>query len=519
MIRSLHGKLSLVLMLLLVLTGALLVPLTLFTTRSYNEEVNQHLNRDLASHLARDLTQKGLLTRELKTHAALRESTKAEISHLMALNPNIEIYLLDENGAILDYSAAPGRVQLPRVALSPLQRFLAGAGSLPIYGTDPRKPSRDAVFSASKLPIALPSNTKAASGGNALRGFIYIVLAGEDLQSVSASIGKSYILRLGIWGIGGVLVCTFGAAILLFPILTRPLRRLVADLEAFRRQELKQGESDVTSASVSTQRDEIGQLEDAFARLSSRVGGQVQTLQQADIHRREAVSNVSHDLRTPLAALQGYLETLLIKEGQLSPEVQREYLMTAMKHAERLNKLIAALFELAKLDSPAMQPNWEDFSLAELAQDVVQQFSLAAEKNEVQLRLECPDDLPFVRAEIGLVERVLENLLENALRHTPPRGMISLSLHREAGRVILRVADNGEGIAPQHLPHIFERSYRGVAARSSADSKAEAVGAGLGLAISKRIAELHGGELSVQSELNRGSLFTFSLPLAPVTKK
>jgi signal transduction histidine kinase len=404
MIRSLHGKLSLVLMVLLLVAGALLVPLTLFTTRSYNEEVNQHLNRALASALARELGEKGLLRRDLPRNPPLRARTKAEISRLMVLNPSIEIYLLDENGVILDYSSAPGAVRLSRVNLNPVRRFLAGAGALPIHGTDPRQPSRGAVFSATRLP---------ASRANALRGYVYIVLAGEDYQSVAQTIGKSYILRLGTWGIAGVLALTLGAAMILFPLLTRPLRRLATDLEAFRHLERS------SLGTPSTRRDEIGQLQEAFARLSNRVGGQVQTLQQADIHRREAVSNVSHDLRTPLAALQGYLETLLMKEGQLSPEQQHQYLQTAMQHAQRLDKLITALFELAKLDSPEMRPNWEDFSLAELAQDVVQQFALAAEKKEVQMHLDFAEDLPFVRADIGLVERALENLLENALRHTP----------------------------------------------------------------------------------------------------
>jgi signal transduction histidine kinase len=141
----------------------------------------------------------------------------------------------------------------------------------------------------------------------------------------------------------------------------------------------------------------------------------------------------------------------------------------------------------------------------------VQQFGLAAEKKGVQMRLDVAENLPFVRGDIGLLERTLENLLENALRHTPPQGLITLSLHLEENRLVITVADTGEGISPQHLPHIFERSYRGVAARGLDEN----AGAGLGLAISKRIAELHGGELDVESTLGRGSTFTFSLPLSP----
>ncbi len=500
MIRTLHGKLSLVTLLLLMVAGALLIPLSVYTTRTYNDEVSQHLNRDLASHLARDLDEKGLLKRTLKFDARLRKRTSSEISRSMVLNPNIEIYILDADGVIIDYSAAPGKVRVRRVALEPVRRFLAGAGPLPIYGTNPRSPQQGTVFSAARIPAI------AGAAPDALRGTVYIVLAGEELQSLANMIGKSAILRLGAWSIGGVLALTFGASLLFFPLLTRPLRRLAREVEAFRGQEIQRG---ALAAEPKPRLDEIGQLQAAFARLSSRVGGQVETLEQADIHRREAVSNVSHDLRTPLAALQGYLETLLIKEGQLSPAQQREYVQRAMQHAERLSKLIAALFELAKLNSPEMKPDWEDFSLAELVQDVAQQFGLASEKRGLSLELDIAE-LPFVRADIGLVERALENLIENALRYTPPGGVVTLSLRREAERVAVTVSDTGAGIAPQHLPHIFERSYRVQTPEGGQDA-----GAGLGLAITQRIAQLHGGALSVQSEVGRGSTFEFSVPLAP----
>jgi signal transduction histidine kinase len=200
-----------------------------------------------------------------------------------------------------------------------------------------------------------------------------------------------------------------------------------------------------------------------------------------------------------------------MKEGQMPPDEQRRYLTTALKHAERLGKLIAALFELGKLDAPDMQLALEEFSPAELAHDVVQQFQLAAQNKEVTLKALCPDAMPFVRADIGLVERALENLIENALHYTPPGGQIEVELREENARVQVQVRDNGPGIAPVHLPHIFERSYR---AHDAARDAGEDSGAGLGLAITHRIVELHGGEITVQSTLGQGTTFTFSLPLA-----
>ncbi len=243
-----------------------------------------------------------------------------------------------------------------------------------------------------------------------------------------------------------------------------------------------------------------------YAQMSRRIQSQMQELTQADSLRRELVGNVSHDLRTPLAALQGYLETLLMKEGSLTPDEQRGYLQTALRHSERLAALVAELFELARLDSHETLAHPEPFALDELAQDMVQQFGLAGEKKGVSLRFDAPQDLPFVFADIGLIARVLENLLENALRHTPEGGKVTIHLAPQGARVAVQVADTGEGIAPEVLPHIFERFYR------APNPPPSSGGAGLGLAIARRILEMHGSRLEVQSVLGQGTMFSFSLP-------
>jgi len=496
MLRSLHARLSLVLLVLLSLAGALLLPLLLSTTRAYNEEVSQNLNRDLASRLANHLSQKSLLPARFASDARAREAAGKEILYLMTLNPDIEIYVLDDSGAILA-SSIKTRPLRQSVRLDPIRRFLAALGPLPIRGDDPRHPGLSKVFSSARIP----------SEAGRLRGYIYIILGGEAYQAAARAIDGSYALRVGAWSLAGVLGATFLAAASLFAFLTRRLRRLTSQVQAFRSQ------SSVAQATAqAAPRDEISALEAVFAGMSSRIGAQVQTLEQADVHRRQAVSNVSHDLRTPLAALQGYLETLLMKEGQLAPEESRKYLTIALKHAERLGKLIAALFELAKLDSREMEPAWEDFSLAELVQDVAQQFQLPAANKGIELRSLGGASLPFVRGDIALVERVLENLLENALRHTPPGGTIEITLAQHERRAVLQVRDNGEGIAEADLPRIFERSYR--AQNTARSTEASDGGAGLGLAIAQRIAELHGSALEAQSEPGHGAAFSFSLPLA-----
>ena len=505
MLRTLHGKLSLILLALLCLLGVGCIVLTLFTTRVYNEETNQNLNRNLATDLARHLREQNLLTEKFETDPVTKKRGWAEITRLMVLNPDIDIYVLDERGQILGYSAKPGKVISKTVSLAPIQKFLSREKELPIRGDDPSHPEHRKVFSAARLPLA-GSTPGTNRNVKALRGYVYIILGGDEYQMSAARLASSYILRLSAWSVLGVLLATFLAAALLFSFLTRRLRRLANAMENFQRH-LPNGERDESQAA----RDEIERLENSFAALSSRIGAQVEKLEHVDSHRREAVSNVSHDLRTPLAALQAYLETLLMKEGRLQPAEQREYLTAALAHCERLSRLITSLFELAKLDSHEMQPSLEDFSLGELVQDVVQQFHLPAEKKGVSFEAQCSENLPFVRADIGLVERLLENLIENALRHTPAGGTVTLSLQRADNRVAVQVRDDGEGIAPDDLPHIFERSYR---AQNGRDETKETGSAGLGLAIAKRIAELHDSQLQVESDLGKGATFSFALPLS-----
>jgi hypothetical protein len=225
--------------------------------------------------------------------------------------------------------------------------------------------------------------------------------------------------------------------------------------------------------------------------------------------RRDLIANVSHDLRTPLAALHGYLETLLVKGEDLAPEKRRGYLETAARQSEHLGTLIAELFELVKLDFKGFEIHPEPVQLGELAQDVLQKFQLAAEERSVVLRSRIDPHLPLASADISLVERVLDNLIDNALRHTPAGGEVRLEVTAGEGGVRLRVADTGSGIPAAELGHIFDRFYRVDRSRS-----ARTGGAGLGLAIVKRIVELHGATIHVDSAPGRGTAFSFSLPVA-----
>ncbi len=486
MFRSLYSKLSFLLVGLLASVGLLYVLLSTSATRHYFQEVTQHFNRELARNLVadRNLVEQGRLN---------QEELKATFHHYMVVNPSIEIYLLDLNGRILAYSAEPDKVKRRSVALGPIHAFLEG-DAFPVLGEDPRSHAGRKAFSVTAVPSASDP-----------QGYLYVVLQGEKYAAAEEIIQESFILRMSAWAMAGSLVFGLLAGLILLRLLTRRLKRLSAILDGFQSSQFSLYTPYSTPMSASS--DEIDRLGLAFDGMAARIKNQLDRLQENDALRRELVAHVSHDLRTPLTLLHGYLESLVIKGDDLTPQQQEEYLRIALSYSETLGKLVAELFELAKLDARETEPQCEPFMPAELVQDVVQKFRLQAEQCGVQISVAPLLEHQFVSADIALTERVLDNLLSNALQHTPPGGMIRISFKNQDDTLVVKVADTGHGIPKDDLQRVFEPFQRGVNGEQCAGH------AGLGLTIARRIVELQKGQIRVASMLGRGTVFSFSLPL------
>ena len=489
MFKDLYSRLAVVLFGLFSVIGVLYILLTLYTTRLYFQEVNQKLNRILAQHLVSEkiLLQNGRINQE-----ALRD-----IFHmLMVVNPVIEVYLLDANGAILAYSAPPGKVKRQSVSLGPLKGLLSGSSALPILGDDPRDLRNKKVFSVA--PISLKGRTE---------GYLYIILGGEEFETEAQMLQGSYILRLSMGAAAGGLLFAFLAALLLFNRMTRRLRQLTGAMETFQQGDFSEPLNVMHGLHVRSG-DEIDRIGTIFMQMADRITAQISHLKDADSHRREFLANITHDLRTPLTSLQGYLETLLMKEGALTPEDQRTYLTIAVKRADQMGKVVSALFELAKLDSPDVTLRFEPFSAGELIQDIVQKLRLTTERKKIEFHMDLSDNLPLVYADIGLTERVLENLIDNAVRYTPEGRSIGISALPDKERIKIRISDTGTGIRPEDIPFLFDR-FR----RTERNRQENGSGSGLGLPIARRILELHGSSIEVASTVNVGTTITFHLPV------
>lgn len=297
--------------------------------------------------------------------------------------------------------------------------------------------------------------------------------------------------------VAGVAVTLFGS-LLLAEKLARPVRQLAADTE-----HLLAGPSEEPPPPHG--KDELVRLAEILER-AGHMAADMAELQQRDRRRRELVADVSHDLRTPLSALHGYLETLKVKADTLPPEESRRFVDVAMRQSEKLGRLARELFELARLECEESLPQWEDFSIAELVQDILQKFQSQSRARGVDLRAEVAAGLPQVSADIGMIERVLANLLDNALRHTPAGGSVRIGLSRSDGRIVVTVADTGAGIPEEFLPTLFERD-------SPLSRRSHSPG-GLGLILVGKMLSLHGCSITVDSTVGQGSIFRFELPIA-----
>jgi signal transduction histidine kinase len=258
--------------------------------------------------------------------------------------------------------------------------------------------------------------------------------------------------------------------------------------------------------------DELAGLADDFNRMAralEEAAGRERELEQA---RRDLVAAVSHDLRTPLASTRALIEALA--DGVAADQrTESRYLCSASRELEHLSRLVDDLFELARIDAGLLQLSLEEASLHDLISDTISSFQPQAEQQGVRLEGEIVGDVDPVLANPPRLQRVLHNLVSNALRHTPADGAVTLRATREGEEARVEVSDTGEGITAEDVPRVFERSFRSEQSRTRSE-RGDAPGAGLGLAIARGIVEAHGGTMDVESDLGRGSRFCFTLKRA-----
>ncbi|MBB6480428.1 sensor histidine kinase [Spirochaeta isovalerica] len=474
-LRSFYGRLSLLFLLLVILLAASTLFIAFQAAGHLFDEVEQELNRKYASSLAVEL--QPFVTDEIQTDMIMDR-----IQYMMVLNPMVEIYLISGTGEVLAYFTGPGdMVKRHQIDMVPVKTFVFGQNSELIRGDDPRTTDQVKPFSAAPLKIA------------GKQGFVYVILRGRNFDRSLGMIRSSYYIRSGLISFLLALAVTLIAGFSLFSLLTSRLRKLGKSVKGFE-------EGDYGNRVEVKGADEIAGLGRAFNDMARSVEESIE-------QRNDLITNISHDLRSPLTSIRGNIETVLLKDA-LSAEEQKTYLESALKSVSAFQKLVEQLFELSKLESRDIKINREIFIPAELAQDIILKYKLQAEKKDIELKLNHSERNSPFSGDIALLERALSNLLENAINYTGEGGIVCLTLEEKTGKLFISVSDTGQGIPPEEAERVFERFYRGDKSRDRRIS-----GTGLGLSITREIVELHRGTINLETSGNRGTTFIIELPL------
>ena len=514
----LYVKLTLVLVALFLISGLAFSWIGLQYSQAYHYEVTQKLHQSLSKYIVEHQKESFF-----NDDATINEKVLSQIAmHTMMINPMVEVYLLNNQGQVLGHALHTDDVKLQAVSTAPIHKFLkkefkSGA----ILGDNPRNPQAQNVFSVAPV---FDKNSQQL-------GYLYTILSSHEVTSLQDQLSSSYVLKVALLLIILIIMLSLLIAMISFRSITRPIRLLASETRGYRQTlndstkikspqlfsdgmgflENQSNEEKVPGNTLSqTQNpeinDEIKDLSLSFSQMKQRIISQFDEINRNDQLRRDLITNISHDLRTPIASIQGYIEALMIRYDSLPQDTHQQYLKTAFRNSQKLNHLISQLFELSKLDGNGVQPEFEVFSLSELIHDIVQDYQLQAKKKGINLKA-IANTNAHVKADIRLIGQVFQNLIDNALRHTPNGGNVCIKLHNRNNLILIEVTDTGKGIKKESLPFVFDRYFT----ESPAPKKNIPMSTGLGLAIVKRILTLHESMIEVSSIQNKGSSFRFHL--------
>ena len=481
---TIFRRFAIVIFSLITILGLLFIIITYLSTTHYHDAGTQLLNKDVAKHIAQ-------FTSPFTPSGINKQKADSIFKNAMVLSPSAEVYFLDTAGKVIAFHASEKEIKDWLIALTPIKKYIQTKGEEYVKGTDPKDPGHSKIFSAAAVQ----------EGGKTL-GYIYVIFGSKQSEGITGVLLGSHILNLAIEAFIVVILLSFLVSFLYLTRMRKNFQQIIDVLERFEH-------GDYNARFALKKQDELEPVTHAFNKMANLLSSTIQKLTRSEQERKNFIAIISHDLRTPLAIARGYTETLLMKreKGDISAEEQETYSQLIYNKMLQIENMVKQLFELSKMEAVEFKPRKDLFVLSEIVQEAVNTFQvLAAEKS---ISLKCTQCLYHVwtNADISMMERVIQNLMENAVKSTPEGGLIESFVTVEGSDLVFEIQNEGSPL-PADILHWINDFKEGDALLEKRPLKL-----GLGLVIVQKILLLHHTFLKAYTQDNR-NVFTFRIPVS-----
>jgi signal transduction histidine kinase len=481
---NIFGRMVILVFSLITVLGILFTVITYLATTNYHQASTQLLNKDVAAHIAK-------FTSPFENGTINKKKADSVFYYAMVLSPSAEVYFLDTAGNVVAFHASEKEIRLWKLPLSNINNYMAAQGQVYITGPDPRDLSHSKIFSAAEV---YEQRKKL--------GYIYVILDSKSSASIMGTLLGTHIGGLAIKAFAAILVLSLLISIFYLIRLRKGFNRMIDVLQRFER-------GDYSVRFYIRRQDDLAPVGLAFNKMADLLSQNINSLTQSEQERKDFIAIISHDLRTPLAVARGYAETLLIKKDteQISSDQRQEYVHLVLQKIHQVETMVQQLFELSRMEAPEFAPNKEPFVLSEIVQEIVNVFQLTASQKGISLRCTQCQHHVWVHADVGMMERVAQNLIDNAIKSTPAEGRIEIAIQPDHQNVVFSIANTGDPLPDdllQWINHFKDES--GLLNKRPAKL-------GLGLLIVQKILLLHESSLEAYTHDGSRNIFIFSLPV------
>jgi signal transduction histidine kinase len=457
---SIFTSIGLLMFLIIMLFGAMFIYLTYLSANHYYQATTQLLNKDVAAHIAK-------FTSPFKAGGLDKKKADSVFHDAMVLSPSIEVYFLDTLGVVQYFQAPDSMIRLRKIPLDNIHKLIASGGRSFIKGPDPKNPSDDEVFSAAEV-----------STEKGKLGYIYVILGSNEYRKVSRSLFDNHVLMLTLQVFGVIVALSLLLSAIYLKRIRKNFTRITHVMDQYR--------SGNHSARLQTDRyNEFSSLADGFNAMADQLDETIDRLLSTEKERKDFLANISHDLRTPLSIARGYIETLKeeIRKEPGDAAKQELFVQMAAKKIYQLESMVAQLFDLSRMESPEFKPVLEPLLISDIIEETVSTAQPASRVKHITLSCIGCQHPYWVLADTGMMERLVQNLIDNAVKYTPEHGRVQVTVSsvQDALEIVVENSD-------KPLNAALVEWINNVSAVGPMSGKPHS---GLGLAIVLKILQLH----------------------------